>query len=247
MRFISLLPVGAALLVLPSLVSAASVNYGDKVGTGIIYRNVSEDSVTDPVPLYGNPAISGNALVFTPVNFGAFATNGSVDLTDSTLTTMIEAKPGLAIQQISFAEAGDYTLVGTGTALTSAIVRAPYFVRVVEVDGVGIAPIQFNSSLSFTPSNGDYYLPTDAATGVTWTASTLIDVDAILANAGRTGKATKVFFSMDNQLIATSEQGTISYIKKKTADGVTITTVVPEPVSLSALAGVSVLVLRRRR
>lgn len=245
MRYNLLLPVCAALIALPSLVSAASVNYGDKVGSTIIYRNVSEDSVTDPVPLYGNPAISGNALVFTPVNFGAFASNGSIDLTDSTLTTMIEAIPNHTISKISFAEAGDYALVGSGTAATSAIVRAPYFVRIVEVNGVGIAPILFTSSLSFGPSGGDYYLPGDAGSGQTFVGSTLIDIDAILAANNVAGKATKVFFSMDNQLIATSEQGTISFIKKKTADGVTIT-VVPEPTTLSALAGLSLLILRRR-
>lgn len=246
MRYKSLLPVVAALIALPSMASAASLNYGDKVGADIIYRQVSEDSVTDPVPLYGNPAISGNALLFTPVNFGAFASNGSLDLTDSTLTTMIEAKANKRIKQIAFAEAGDYSLIGAGTAATSAIVRAPYYVRVVEVDGNPIAPILFTSSLAFTPSGGDYYLPGDAGAGVQFVGSTLIDVDAILAQAGIQGEATKVYFSMNNQLIATSEQGTISFIKKKTADGVTITTLVPEPASLSALAGVTLLVRRRR-
>jgi hypothetical protein len=245
MRYISLLPVCAA-LVLPSLVSAASLNYGDKVGADIIYRQVSEDSVTDPVPLYGNPAISGNALLFTPVNFGAFASNGSLDITDSTLSTSIEAKPNKRIKQIAFAEAGDYTLVGGGTAATSAIVRAPYFVRVVEVDGAPITPLLYTSSLTFTPSNGDYFLPTDAGAGVTFVGSTLIDIDAILAGAGIQGEATKVLFSMNNQLIATSEQGTISFIKKKTADGVTITTVVPEPASLTAVGALTLLVRRRR-
>lgn len=246
MRYNSLLPVVAALIALPSMASAASLNYGDKVGADIIYRQVSEDSVTDPVPLYGDPAISGNALLFTPVNFGAFASNGSLDITDSTLTTMIEAKTNKRIKQISFAEAGDYSLVGAGTAATSAIVRAPYFVRVVEVDGNPITPILYTNSLTFTPSGGDYYLPGDAGAGVQFVGTTLIDIDAILAGAGVTGEATKVFFSMDNQLIATSEQGTISFIKKKTADGVTITTVVPEPVSLSGVAALT-LVLRRRR
>ncbi len=246
MRYNSFLPVCAAILALPFVASASSLNYGDKIGADIIYRQVSEDSVTDPVPLYGNPAISGNALLFTPVNFGAFASNGSLDLTDSTLTTMIEAKPSRVIKQIAFAEAGDYALIGSGTAATSAIVRAPYFVRIVEVNGAPITPILFTNSLTFTPSGGDYFLPGDAGSGITFTGSTLIDVDAILAAHGVTGEATKVYFSMDNQLTATSEQGTISFIKKKTADGVTITTLVPEPASLSALAGVT-LILRRRR
>jgi hypothetical protein len=245
MRYTSLLPVCAALL-LPSLVSAATINYGDKVGADIIYRQVTEDSVTDPVPLYGNPTVSGNALLFTPVNFGAFASNGSLDLTDSTLTTSIEAKQGRQIHQIAFAEAGDYTLVGTGTAATSAIVRAPYYVRVIEVDGAPIAPLLYTGSLNFTPSNGDYYLPGDAASGVTFTGSTLIDIDAILNAANIQGDATKVLFTLNNQLIATSEQGTISFIKKKTADGVTITTVVPEPTSLTAVGTLTLLVRRRR-
>lgn len=245
MRYISLLSASAA-IALPLVASASSINYGDKTGADIIYRQVSEDSVTDPVPLYGDPAISGNALLFTPVNFGAFASNGSLDLTDSTLTTMIEAKPGARIRQVAFAEAGDYALVGSGTAATSAIVRAPYFVRVVEVDGAPIAPVLYTSSLTFTPSNGDYFLPGDAGSGITFVGTTLIDVDAILANANIPGRATKVFFSMDNQLTATSEVGTISFIKKKTADGVTITTIIPEPASLAATAALT-LVLRRRR
>lgn len=245
MRYISIIPLAA--VILPSAALAASLNYGDKIGADIIYRQVSEDSVTDPVPLYGNPTVSGNALLFTPTNFGAFASNGSIDLTDSTLTTSIEAKQDRRIKQIAFAEAGDYTLIGiNGTAGTSAIVRAPYYVRVVEVDGNPIAPVLYTSSLSFTPSNGDYYLPGDAGSGVTFTGSTLIDVDAILAGAGIQGEATKVLFSMNNQLIATSEQGTISFIKKKTADGVTITTVVPEPASLTAVGALALLVRRRR-
>ena len=204
--------------------------------------------MTDPVPLYGNPAISGNALIFTPVNFGAFASNGSIDITDSTLTTMIETYAGgnMGIDQISFHEAGDYALAGTGTLLTSALVRAPYFVRIVETTNGPITPVQFNSSLTFTPNGGSYYLPGNAGSGVTFTGSTLIDLDLILANAGVGGKATKVFFSMDNQLLATSEAGTISFIKKKTADGVTITVIIPEPASLSALAGLTLLARRRR-
>lgn len=245
MRYISLLSASAA-IALPLVASASSLNYGDKVGADIIYRQVSEDSVTDPVPLYGDPAISGNALLFTPVNFGAFASNGSLDITDSTLTTMIEAKANKRIRQVAFAEAGDYTLVGAGTAATSAVVRAPYFVRVVEVDGNPITPILHTSSLTFNPSGGDFYLPGDAGNGISFVGTTLIDVDAILAAAHVSGHATKVFFSMDNQLTATSELGTISFIKKKTADGVTITTIIPEPTSLAA-AGVVTLLVRRRR
>lgn len=238
---------GISALAVPSFVDAASVNYGDKIAADVIYRQVSEDSITDPVPLFDNPATFGNALVFTPVNFGATAQNGGMDITDSTLTTTIEAKSGKSIQTINFSEAGDYSLIGVGTAATTAVVNATYFVRVVEVNGSPISPVQSNGSLSFSPSGGTYDLVNDPGAGIIWNGTVAIDVDAILAAASVQGRATKVLLSLDNQLIATSEQGTVSFIKKKTSDGVVIIVNVPEPTMLGLIGGVAITALRRRR
>jgi hypothetical protein len=78
-----------------------------------------------------------------------------------------------------------------------------------------------------------------------WNGGANININAHLAANGFTGQATKVRVVIDNQLIAESELGTISYIKKKEIGGVAIT-VVPAPASL-ALVGLGGLVVGRRR
>src|SRR5215510_6970817 len=50
---------------------AASINYGSFPGATVMYTDVTESSVTDPVPLFGAPVVSGDSIDFTPVNFAA--------------------------------------------------------------------------------------------------------------------------------------------------------------------------------
>lgn len=242
-----ILTLALAVAALPASAFSATAPYGDKPAVDYIYRSVTEDSITDPVPLFGNPTVFGNSLVFTPTLFGATSTGGGLDITDSTLTTTIEARPNKSIGNILFNEAGDYSLVGVGNAATTATVVATYFVRVVEVNFAPLsAPIQSNGALTFTPSGGTYDLVNDPGAGIIWTGSTNIDVNAILAANSIQGVATKVMLSLDNQLVATSQAGTTSFIKKKTADGVVII-VIPEPATLGLLGGAAITLLRQRR
>jgi hypothetical protein len=248
MREYRMLLVGLAGVCASSFALAAPINYGDVTGNTIIYRQVTEDSTTDPAPLYGAPGIAGDSLTFNPTSFGATSSNGGApDLTDGTLAMTIEAKPGFGVQQIMFAEAGDYTLAGTGTSLTRASVSAPYFARIIEVDGVSVTPISLTGNFAFIPSGGTFELPTDPGVGVIWSGSATINIAAALAANNVSGKATKVTYSMDNALYAQSEPGTVAFIKKKTLDGLSITVVVPEPATFTAIAGVSALALRRRK
>ncbi len=63
---------------------------------------------------------------------------------------------------------------------------------------------------AFTPSDG-FFLPGDL--GVTlWSGAVSIDVASVVSNA------TKVTFSFDNDLIATSEGGTTAIIQKKVVE-----------------------------
>ncbi len=248
MRLQSVLLVGAAVMAVPLVSVAAPVNYGDKVATDLIYRQVTEDSNTDPTPLYGTPSTAGNSLIFNPVSFGASSSNGAApDITDGTLTTTIEAKPGKSIVAVNISEAGDYTLGGSGNSSTNVSVSAPYFLRITEVDGVSINPISLSGNLAFSPSGGTYELPGEAGVGVIWTGSASVNVADALAANNITGKATKATFSMDNVLLAFSQPGSLALIKKKQIGGTTVTIIVPEPAALTALAGVSALSLRRRR
>jgi hypothetical protein len=239
--------VGVAVVAVPSLALAATANYGDKFAADLVYRQVTEDSITDSLPLFGNPIVSGNALVFSPTNFGATTTGGGIDITDSTLSTTLEANPGKSISNILFNEAGDYSLAGVGTAATTATVTATYFLRILDVNGIALnAPVSQNGSLNLIPSGGTFDLPNDGGTGIIWTGSANIDVNAILAANAVQGVATKAILTLDNQLIAVSETGTVSFIKKKTTDGVVII-VLPEPTMLGLIGGAAVTMLRRRR
>lgn len=237
--------VAVGLMIVP-VAQAVPISYGNLSGDNVVYQQITEDSSTDPTPLYGTPGISGDSLVFSPVSFGANAGNGTFDITDGTLTTTIQSLNDYRIEQIQFSERGDYTLApaGIGTSATSASVAASLFVRVDGVDGGSWTPISQSFNLAFNPSDGTYNLIDDPGMAVNWDGGILVDVDAMIANAGSTAKATKVSITLDNQLLAFSEPGTVAYIKKKQAEGITITTI-PEPATLSLLL-LGGLFLRRR-
>ncbi|MES1213606.1 MAG: PEP-CTERM sorting domain-containing protein [Singulisphaera sp.] len=230
---------------------AGSINYGDFATGTVIYKQVTESSTNPGVPLFGAPTPSGNALLFNPPNFSATASNGGLQFTDGTLNTNINAAPGQGINSIVVNEFGDYTLQPfSGTSSTFASVSAPVFLVIQAVNGVALtSPIHYNTNLTFT-GGGTYSLPTNVGTGVIWSGSASIDVNAILAANNISGKATQIQYTMDNSLLAVSGgAGTLAFIKKKDIGGVTITTNVPEPSSivLVGIMGTVGLIARWRR
>jgi hypothetical protein len=259
-----------------SLVHAAPINYGSFMGTSVIYDMVVEaaNTVGDTEPLFGPPTTLGpvtpgfpavpcvmcgipaNTLDFSPVGFSASTIGGGVDQTDGNLAFMILAKPGQGISNISFKEAGDVSLTGIAPAATEttfAAVTSNVFIDIVEVNGVGITPINLMFDQTFSPSGGTYGLGTDGfATqplyNDAWTGSLFVDIQQELIDRGINGVATKVSVDLDNTLSAISQNGTAALIAKKD-HGVIITTNVPEPASclLAVLGLVSLLGIRRGR
>jgi len=251
LRSCKLIASALSLLAFGSFASAAAINYGNFNGTNVMYLQVTEDSSTDPTPLFGAPTVTNDSLTFNPTSFGASATGaGGVDITDGTLAATLMTTGAKRIHKVSFAEAGDYTLAGgAGTTATAASVGASFFLRVIELDGVGVAPISFSGNLAVSPSGGTYDFVNDPhGPAAIWTGSASFDIDALLASQNITGQATKILLSLDNVLLATSEAGTFSTIKKKEFEGVTVTvdTNVPEPASIAFFAlGCAVLLGRR--
>jgi hypothetical protein len=207
-----------------------------------MYTGVSESSLTDPVPLFGPPSVAGDSIDFNPVGFGAFTAGGGVDITDGQLVFNVMAKPGFAITNINFAEAGITSLVGTGTNATHTDVSAEGSLNVYAVDGNSINTVRIPIHLLFSPltaappalpgdppgTSGTFQLVADAGLGLSslpWTGSQFININQILTNLGIHFKdgATKMSVDLDNGLIAQSEAGTLALIDKKDFGGLSIT------------------------
>ena len=124
-----------------------------------------------------------------------------------------------------------------GTAVTQVSVSNTVFVTILEVDGIGIAPIPLQDTMVFSPNaDGDFNLDDDRGVGVIWEGDLSMDVRGELDTLGITGDATKVLLSLDNTLFAMSEAGSVAFIAKKQLGGLAITVVVPEP-STAVLVG----------
>ncbi len=230
----------AALLAFSPSTNAATIIYGDFSGASVDYLGVQESSVTDPVPLFGAPTVVGNVIDFNPVGFAATATGGGIDLTDGQLDMSIRAKPTYAVDRVVFSEAGDFSLIGIGTANTYVQVTANFFVDIMQVDGVNLgSPVSFTTQMQFVPvTSGIFTLPANPGAGQLWNGSITLDLAQALDDAGvsYTLGATLVKVNLDNQLVALSESGTYSYIAKKDFKGFSVTTfTVPEPSSFALL------------
>lgn len=237
---------------------AAPINYGNFSGNTVDFLNVTEDanSAGDAPPLFGQPTVAGDSIDFDPVGFSASASGAAgIDVTDGNLSFTIMAKQGYAVDVFSLSEAGDTTLAGFGTDGTFTSVTAIGVLNVLEVDGVGIAPIAVPFSLNFTPSGGTFGLASDGGGGplfsAGWSGSLTKNVKQILIdnNIAHSLGATKVSINLDNTLTAISEAGTFSLIAKKDFGGVSVTVNIPEPATwiLVSLCGVMAAVSGRRR
>jgi hypothetical protein len=236
-------------LAVPTGVRAAAINYGSSpdVPPGITFTNVTESSGTDPVPLYGPPSYFTTGMDFDPMVFVSTAAGGAQDFTDGQLNFGVGDTPGgnqIAINTIQLFEAGDFSLLGTGTSATQAIAGAIIRVTVTEINGVPVAPIVLspsNASVTFNlVSNPGLVQP--------WSLGTTINVDGQLA---ANQNATRVEVAIDNQLATLSQLNTEAFIAKKEfiLNVSTITTIVPEPTGLcllGAIAGATLLKRSRR-
>jgi hypothetical protein len=207
-----------------SVAQAASISYGSfgPVG-GATFVDVTESSSTDPVPLYGPPNPFPIGLDFNPTNFVAVSQNDGSDITDGQLNFMVSRAAG--IPGLSVFEAGDYTLVGTGTAATNVSAGAIILASIVEVNGAAVAPI------NLPPVNATFGANLAANAGIVQPWSLGATIATVL---GPNQLATKINFAINNTLAAVSEPtpGSGAFIAKKEF----IVRIVPEP-STFAMAG----------
>lgn len=245
---------GLILALVTSATNAATINYGNfnVPSAGIMFQDVKESSGTDAVPLYGPPEPFVIGLDFDPTSFVASATGGASDVTDGQLnfTIMGLSNPSgyIGIGSFNLFEAGDYTLVGTGTAATSAYAGAIIRATVTQVNGLPVAPI------NLPPANASVGFNLTANSGIVqpWSLGLGFNLTGVLPQGQ---VATKIEVSINNSLIAISEPASVSFIAKKDFRIDVIPTppvgdpFVPEPgtLALCAIAGVLAVSLRNNR
>lgn len=223
-----------------AVANAATISYGDfNAPPSTMFLGVEESSVGSPLPLYGPPAPFETGLDFDPKNFVALSAGGGpADITDGQLNFTVMS-PGLL--SLDLFEAGDYTLVGTGTPATFVTAAATIHATVTQINGVNVAPIVLATpNASFNAS-----LPANIGALQPWSLGVAIDIAGQLP-AGQ--NATKVDIVIDNQLIAASQPTSAAFIAKK--EFIITTEIVPEPATLGlaclALCGTALAARRRR-
>jgi len=246
-----------AVVLLTSFVArAATISYGNGpvIPPGLQFVNIQESSSTDAVPLFGAPAsYFPVGIDFNPVSFGASGTTGAGDFTDGQLNFgangTFTPSVKVAINQISVAESGDFTLFGTGTNATQVAAGASIHVTVTEIDGVALTlPIVLTPVSQSVPSN----LIANPGTLQQWSLSATLNIAAQLTALAvpYTYGATKIDVVIDDNLLALSQANTGAFIAKKDFKINTVNNVVivPEPVQMSVLAlGAAGFLVRRRR
>ena len=223
------------------------------MGDDVWYAMVSESNDAG-VSRFGAPSsVTGNAIDFDPQNFEASTNGNASEIVDSQLNFMVIALPDQVIDSLQFTESGDTTLFAFAPDQAFTSVSASIFIDVIEVDGVALNSIvNLTGTLVFTPSNGDYQVGVDGSPAVSelWTGSLLVDIEQGLIdnNIDFQFGATKVNVALDNTLTAGSTGSASAFIRKKDADGLTVTSNIPEPSSgiLMGLIG-SLAVIRGRR
>jgi len=187
--------------------AASMINYGNfgPVPPGVSFLQVTESSGTDAVPLYGPPTPFATGLDFDPAGFVAQAVSGGADITDGQLNFTVM---GPSINSVSVFEAGDYSLVGVGTTATQVFAGAIIRATVTQVNGLPVAPI----NLAPSSASVGFNLVSNPGVVQPWSLGTSLNIAGQL---GPNQHATKVDISINNQLLALSQPGSLAFIAKK--------------------------------
>jgi hypothetical protein len=216
------------------------------------------------VGLFGDPVVSDGGFTFFPSNFFAESSNGVAatkrDRMFVTLAVPDNAVAPNGIIGVQVGEIGDWAITGPGSVRVSGLLTAtvlgtwisdPNTVASIvgttysdTMDADGLVTFDDGSTtFDFGVSPGQ---PITSPGDGEWNAKMVVKIPAGF-------QAKSIQLVMNNVLQATSSQGGTAFIEKKVlgsnedGPGVRIRILVPEPTTMTAIAGASLVMLRRKR
>lgn len=202
------------------------------VGTNVTY--VFDDAL---MGLYGTPILSGDSLVFTPINFKAQSTNGQgIVQTSSTINVQVYANANYSFSAFNLTELGDYSLIGS-----DAQVAVGGQIRLFDLTNPPppaanqlTDPITVTAPLTVATSIANYQT-------TNWQANAAIGVPTNWSNG--------VNLTIENILLASTTQvGSAAFVEKKFVGNSVVLTPVPEAETYAMmLAGLGLVGFMARR
>ncbi len=177
--------------------------------------------------LFGSPVLVGNTFTFFPSMFRAQSVNGSPSIVYDRLEFDVYANGNFFFTGIEIVETGDYGVFGTPGGSVS--VTGNMFLTNLDTTAV------LTDALVTNPVS-----PILAGSG-RWDGQ--VDVDLAAQNP----HWTRLKVVLNNNLIAVSLPGGISFIEKKVAGAGVGIRIIPTPGSMALLAMGGVVMARRRR
>jgi len=209
---------------------AAPIMYPDPVAPpgAAQFSLISEDSVTDPPPLYGAPVQIGDILSFAPTTFVSYSGPNSSDTTSGTLKFDATAPAGEHFTTLAVNEIGDFSVTGLGNSQA-------YVSGLLTVRDLDTGEVLFNSLIVQPPSP---FLHPSLNDGP-------FQAGRVLQFSGTSTTNIEVVFN--NTLSTAADPLSAALIQKKAID-FTVTSEVPEPAAmlLFGIGGVGLLAGRRR-
>jgi hypothetical protein len=214
---------------------AAQTYPGPFVGSDVTYSSVTEasgDPVNDPEPLFGAPAIiSPNTLDFDPIAEAFSSAAPPSDVTDGSLSFLVESNTSALLESITISEGGDFFFQGA-VATPSPNSESVGAALIVQIRDADTEAVLLQDSVDFFQA----YTSAPVQTGF-WD----MDLDFDVASLGRT----ELLVTLNNIVAASSVTGNTATIRKKDFD--VTTTVIPEPGTVLLLASGGLLMMVRKR
>jgi PEP-CTERM motif len=243
---------------------------GNPPDPGGILESTTEIPGPDPATLFGPPSISGDTLAFTPVNFKISISGGAFELQDGRLSmSVMSVNPTTGnLTSLSLSEGGAW-VVGGGTGNYAAASLVVNQLSITQINGVSVNPINVPLTVGSFTDTQTTGLPgsvavlstaggitfssigTGQTSGGSWNGTETFNISAALAQAGFTGRVTKLALDLDNTLSGQTTPNGLSFIDKKFFNISTTNVPVPEPstIVLGLLGGLGLVgtCYRRRK